>query len=312
MAEVVVERDLAEGVLVVVLGAALDHQRAQLVARLQRIDELFGERELGGVAAGRGEALRRLVDAAHDRAGRELPLLLDRVDVGLPEAAVEQVVGLERRRRRLVGDERLDRALEGADAHHVDGDAELVERVLVVVAQVAEAGDVDHAERVQVDLVGVRRDVVLALVVPRAPGDDLLAARLEAIDAGGDLAQRREAGRPHLVEDDDEARDLRIGGGGVEHGEDVAQQHLLHRLAAHLIERARAQGAGLLLADRAVEAQDERGLVGQRRRPALDEGEHDGDQDEQEDEVQDDAPADVDDATGHGRTGASGRGETLT
>ncbi|MBA3708207.1 MAG: hypothetical protein H0W83_05240, partial [Planctomycetes bacterium] len=43
------------------------------------------------------------------------------------------------------------------------------------------------------------------------------------LDRGGDLAQRREAGRPHLVEDDDEARDLRIFGGGVERVQDVAQ-----------------------------------------------------------------------------------------
>src|SRR6185436_7223619 len=169
-------------------------------------------------------------------------------------------------------------------------------------------GDVDHAERMQVHLVGMRGDVVLALVVARAPGDDLLAARLEAVDRGGDLAQRREARRPHLVEDDDEARDLRILACGVERVEDVAQLHLLHRLAAHLIERSRAQVAALLLADRAVDAQDERGLVGQGQRSALGEGDDHRDQDDHEEQVQDDAPTDVDDAPGAAEEPAHGAG----
>ena len=82
----------------------------------------------------------------------------------------------------------------------------------------------------------------------------------------------------------------------IERREDVAQEDLLHRLATHLVERARAQRAGLLLADRAVEAQHERGLVGDRRRPGLDQRDRDRDQDGEEDQVQDDAPAGIDEA----------------
>ena len=48
-------------------------------------------------------------------------------------------VGLARRRRGLVEDVGLGGALVGADAHQVDADAELVERVLVVVVIAAEA-----------------------------------------------------------------------------------------------------------------------------------------------------------------------------
>ena len=105
-AEVVVERDLAEGLALVVFGAALDHQLAQLVARLQAVDQLAVERELAGVAAGRGEALRRSLIRASS-AGRQLACLLDAVGVGVQSAVVRTPVGLERRFRRLVGDEGL-------------------------------------------------------------------------------------------------------------------------------------------------------------------------------------------------------------
>ena len=152
------------------------------------------------------EPLRRLVDRLHHRAGRELAELLDLVGVDLPERAEQGAVGLARLGRRRVGDVGLAEVLEHAGAQHLDADADLVERILVVVLHAAEAGDVDRAHRMQVDLVGMGGDVVLALVEARAPGHHLLALGAEAVDRGADLAQGRQAGGVELVEDQHGAR----------------------------------------------------------------------------------------------------------
>ena len=193
-AEVVGERDLAEGVAL--LRPWRRARSAAHAARRGSSGRRPAFRPARACAASPPTAAKRCGSSSMPRVmlPRRACAPSRRRRCSAARARRTAAVGLARGRRRLVGDERLGRALVGADAHQVDADAEPVERVLVVVAVAPEAFEVDHAERMQQHLVGVRGDVVLALVVARAPGDDLLAARLEAIDRRGDLAQRRDAG----------------------------------------------------------------------------------------------------------------------
>ena len=91
--------------------------------------------------------------------------------------------------------------------------------------------------------------------------------------------QGGQAGAFEFVEHQHHALDVRILGGRVQNGQDVAQLGSWRVLPAHLLQGGRAQVVGLLLDDQALQVEHQRGLVGQGWRAAFDQGDHDhGDQ----------------------------------
>ena len=138
---------------------------------------------------------------------------------------------------------------------HVD--AEPIECVFVVGAIAAETFEQQVAVGMQQDLVGVRRDQILALAHRVRHRDDVLAGGFEAVDRRADFVQRRHAGRAHFVRFDDQAFDALVGGCGVDRLDDVAQLHFLDSLSEHAGERALHRVGAVLLDDAALRVQHE-------------------------------------------------------
>ena len=168
---------------------------------------------------------------------------------------------------------------------------ELVERVLDEDAVVREAVDVGDALRVEVDLVGVRGEVVLRLVEVLAEGDDRLAAGAETIDGSGDFLQLGGAAAVEAAEVEVQRADAVVVAGGIDRIDDVAQQRFGRRLAQGLGDRALERVAGELLDQRALRRDDERRLVRDERDRPGEERADDREDQQQQQQVQDLAQA---------------------
>ncbi len=83
-------------------------------------------------------------------------------------------------------------ALERAGAEHVHVDAELVDGVLQEHAVVAEAVDVDQPHRIEIDLAGLRGEVVLGLIERIGGHHHALAGGAKIAQGGADLLQLRQ------------------------------------------------------------------------------------------------------------------------
>ena len=116
-----------------------------------------------------------------------------------------------------------------ADLEQVHVDAELVLQALAEVLAITGQAFQHHPalrHRVEVDLVRLRGEHILALAVVVAIGDHLLAGGLDLADRGGDVAQRSEAARLQFVEVQHHALDALVGARRVECAQHVAQADL--------------------------------------------------------------------------------------
>src|ERR1022692_4986414 len=93
---------------------------------------------------------------------------------------------------------------------HVD--AELIERVLEKHAIAAVAVEQHETERIEIDLIGLRREVVLALQEVTAVGDDLLATAAKLADRRSQLLELDLAGSIHVIGIDQQRANARIAG----------------------------------------------------------------------------------------------------
>ena len=91
-------------------------------------------------------------------------------------------------------------------------DAELVDRILEEHAVASVAVQQHEAERIQVHLVGLGREVILVLQEVSAAGNDLLAAVAERGNRSGQFLELGLAGAAHVIGIDDQQRDARIAG----------------------------------------------------------------------------------------------------
>jgi len=159
-------------------------------------------------------------------------------------------------------------------------DAELVLQAFTEIRlEPGQPFEQDRATRVQVDLVRLRRQQVLALVVAVAIGDDLLACRAELAQGIGHFAQRRHAGTAQGVGAQHDALDPVIVGSGLDRLEQIAQLHLGHFLAQQFGERSRARVGAILLHQIAIGRNHQCGALVQDRA-----GREHGGQDEQHDQ----------------------------
>ncbi len=242
------ERYLAETLALLPGGHAfLAHHRVELSGRDQAIDQMLIERQLAQVAARTGDGVRQGVDIRTQLGGVELAQLRHFVDVGIPQAAHPEAVRFLGLGRGVVENVRLGRALELTHAEQVHVHAELVEQVLVEQAVVGQAGDHHTALRIDQDAVGMRGQVVLALVIAGRPHNHRFAGGAETIQRRTGLAQRSETAALQFTRLQQDAGDVRVLGGGIDGCHQIAQLDLLGRVARKLGQRALQRVDAVLL-----------------------------------------------------------------
>ena len=168
---------------------------------------------------------------------------------------------------------------------HVD--RELVERVLDERPVVRETAHEHRAHRVEVDLVGVGSEVILALLEVIAEGDHRLAGRTELVDRRRNLLQLRETAPFEAADVEVERTDAVVVGSRLDGVNDVAQQRLGRLLVQRFRDGPLDRVAGQLLDDRSARVDDQRGLAGNERDGAREHGPDHAEEHEQQQEVQD-------------------------
>src|SRR3984957_14087611 len=153
--------------------------------------------------------------------------------------------------------------LAGAKQMHVD--AELVEGIAKEHAIAVIVVEQYETERVEIDLVGLRGEVVLLLQEIVAVRDHLLAAAVKLADSVGKLLELHLAGATHVIGLDHQRADVCVGRRGADRRGHIPEQGLWLALALHLAERALERLATELLDDVARGTYDQRGLLRQSR-----------------------------------------------
>ena len=223
-AEVVLHRHLAEAVFVRVFDPALDQQVAHFVLGLEVVDQFLLQREPAEIAADVLDQFADVVDISLQLRRVELAEARDVGEVALPEIVHPEQVGLARLGRLRIEDVGFGRGLELAHAEQVHVDAELVLQAFAEITAVTRQAFEHHSTiRMQVDLVGRGREVVLVLLHVVGVGHDLFAAFPEVEQRVADLAHGGHADTGDLVRAHHDALDARVGGGALDRTQDVAQ-----------------------------------------------------------------------------------------
>ena len=266
--QVIVEADVAEPAVGIGVGdAAFGQQVLDLFLGLEPVDEVVRLRVCAEVALRGLDALRQVVDVGGELLRGDLARLADVGEVALPHVVHPEQVGFLRFGRGRVEDVGFGRGLVFADAEQVHVHAELVlQAFAVVLAVAAEPFEHDPAHRVEVDLAGLRRELVLALVEVLAERDHLLAGSAQPRDRRRHLARRGVAGEGHAVGAQQHALDALVVLRRVQRAQQVAQLHLAAGLVAHHARERAAGRVGAVLLDQLAFGRDhQRGAVGHRR-----------------------------------------------
>ena len=241
---------------------------------------------LGGIAAGRGHRAHVAVRVLRDRLGLQVARARHRRAVAAPQRLQIGVALLTILGRHVAPREGLGGALELAGPKQMHVDAELVERILEEHAIAVVAVEQHEAERIQVHLIGLGREVILVLQKIGSVRDDLLAAVAERGDGSGEFLELGLAGAAHVIGIDDQHHDARIAGRGANRGGQVPQQRLRRALALRLVERTLDRLATELLDDIARRPHDQRGLIRQPRARLPQRADHDAEQRQQQQQMQ--------------------------
>ena len=316
MLQVGVEVHRAVAVLGIGIGrAALGQQVLHLLAGLQPVDQLLLQRHLRKVAAIGLDLRRQRIDLRGQHRRRDAARLAEVGEHPLPHVVHPEQAGFLRGRRRRIEHVRLRRRLERADLEQVHVHAELVLQALAVVLPVRGQAFQHHPalrHRVEVDLVRLRGQQVLALAEVVAERDHLLAGRLDRGDRRGDVAGGGEAARLEFVELQHHALDALVGAGRFQRAQQVAQAHLAAVLAIGGAGEGAAQRiAAELLHQPPLRRQHQRGALGQRRQLAAAQHRRQQQREHQQEQQVEDQPAaevhrvpQADDDAGDGAAGA--------
>ncbi len=242
----------------------LAQHRDQLGAGGQTIDQMLVQRQLREVALGAGDGLRQVVDVGAQRGGIQLAQRGHFAEVAVPQPVHPVAVGLLGGRRGVVENVGLGRTLELADTEQVHVDAELVQQVLVEQPVVGQPGDHHAALRIDQHPIGMRRQVVLALIQVDRPRDHRLARSAEAIQRRAHLAQRGKAAALQVARQQQDARDALVLRRGVDRADQIAQLHLLRRVARQPGHRPLQRINAVLLDQLALRLEHQHAVVLQR------------------------------------------------
>jgi len=258
---------LPEAARIIVGRSARRQHGFDLMRRLQAIDQLVVERQLREVAFFGFHFIGQGGDHRAQRVDRQLAGAGDIAQIALPQVVHPVQVGFARCRRGRIENVRLGGGLVFADAEQVHVHAEFVlQRFAVIQAIAAEAFEQHAAIRIQVNLVGLRGEVILLLLHHRAVSDDLLAAAAEFPQRRAEFAQRGKSGDIETIGQQDDALDFRVGLGGVDYREQVAQLEFARVVVVGSLRQcALERRLAVLLDQRALHVQHQRGLVAQRR-----------------------------------------------
>ena len=280
----VVDRVVAVGL--VVLADELDHARLELHARLAARDQALLLRDERRIAVGRAQRVVRAVDIGRHRAVGQLACLDDRRLVGGPQRLEVAFGLLAIGGRHLRERELLHGALVGADLEHVDGDAELVEHVVQVVAIARVAVDGDRAGGLQPHLVGLRHQVVLLLTDVGAVGEHLLAGGTELAQRGGHGLELGQAATGHLAGVEHERGDARVLGRRADRVGEFLDQGLGIRAPGRLGKCPVDGISRQLLYEAALGSHVQCRMTGQHGGWRMERRPHDHEDEQQQDEVQ--------------------------
>src|SRR5581483_4173844 len=229
-------------------------------------DQLRLQSHFGRISVGAAHGRRQRADVTRDGIRRELACCSQGLLIARPEHIEIGEALLLVGRRHVVARKDLYRALEGPDPEDVDVDAELLQQPLEVERIAAEALDHHVPGRIEVNPVGLRREVILILVEGRAVGDDWLAARTEFLDGARELLEHRLAGALHLVEIEHQHPNASVRRGAANGIEEIPEQRLLTLLSLCVLECALNRIAAQLLDEGSLRLNDERRALGYARK----------------------------------------------
>jgi len=236
-----------------------------LLLGLQLVHEATRQGVLRQVSLHRPHAFGRVVGVGLKRSRLHAARLGDVLLPRVPQRADPDACLLAVLRRHVRASEGVRRRLVGADLEHVHVHAELVGGALEVLAEVAVALDQHRPVRIQEDLVGLRRQVVLPLVEPGSPREDLLAGLAEPPDGLTEVLQRGQPGPLHRAQVQHQRTDAVVAGGAVDHLQQVPQPGLRAPLAEGLLQRPVERVTGELLDDLPLRRNHQGGLGGDER-----------------------------------------------
>ena len=264
----------------------LDHALLDLRAGAQCRDQFGVSGELRHVAASLVQGGHVAVDVGVNRLRVEVTHAGQSAAVTGPQRLQVGEALLAVLRGHVAAHEGLGGALEFTRPYQVYVDVELADRILVVHAVSVIAGEQDEAHRVEVQLVGLGGEVILAVEEITAARDHLLAAAAKFADGRGQLLEFRQPGAGQIVGLEEQRLHAPVGGGLADRVGEVGQQRLRGGLALRLAERALERLAGELLDDLAGRPQYQRAALRQPRDRAAQRRHQQRQQAEQQQQVQ--------------------------
>ena len=270
MLHVGLQCDLAEPALGGLVGlAALGQQVLDLLAGLQAIDQLLLQCHPCKVAIRTGDLFAHRVDVRRQCSRIQPARLADVGQHALPDIVHPVQVGFLRFRRGRIEDVGLGRRLVLADLEQVHVHAELVLQALAEVLAIRGQTFQHHPalrHRVEIDLVRLHGEQVLALAVVLAIGDHLLAGGLHFRDGGGHVAQRGKPARLQFVQMQHHAFDALVGARRIQCAQHVAQADLAAIVAIGGTGEGAADRIAAVLLDQAALGFDHQGRALRQRR----------------------------------------------
>src|SRR6185312_15953823 len=254
-------------------------------------DELCLQGDFGRIPTGVAYGFRKRLNVVVDGIGRELAGRGQSLLIARPECIQVGEALLLVRRRHVAAREDLYRALECPHPKDVDVNAELLQQSLEIEGIAAEALDHHEPGGIEVDLVGLRREVVLILVEGGAVGDDWLAARAELLDGARELLQHRLAGALHLVEIENQDADVFVRRGAANGIDEVPEQRLGTLLSLSVLDGPLNRVATQLLNEASLWLNDECGAIGDTRERRAHRPKDDAEDDDEQNEMQHPAQA---------------------
>ena len=177
----------------------LAHKHLQVVGHLpaafQSRNQTALQRKLGGIAVDGGERSGLVGHELVERAGGQRAGVSHVLLIGVPQRLQPHRTLFALACRHVAARELVGETLVRARAKHVDIDTQLLDGVLQIHAVVAETVEVNQPQRIEIDLAGLRCQVVLGLIQRVGGHHHALARGAKIAQRSADFLQLRQARR---------------------------------------------------------------------------------------------------------------------